>query len=136
MSLLPHLRSGGKEQLPDRYLFWDLYGQCGAARGPWKLVGEISNHHGRFGPAAAEAEKTTFALFNLEHDLGEKDDVSGKFPDIYKDLKTRHVQWLRSFATADDAKNAAPADDSRAKRKAEKQLKREKKAQKKEKEPE
>ena len=132
VSLLPHLRSGGKEQLPDRYLFWDLYGQCGAAHGPWKLVGEISNHHGRFGPAADEAEKTKFALYNLEQDLGEKNDLSAQFPDVYQDLKTRHVQWLRSFATADDAKQPAPADDDRAERKAEKQLKREKKEQKKE----
>jgi arylsulfatase A-like enzyme len=114
VSLLPHLRSGGKEKLPDRYLFWDLYGQCGAAHGPWKLAGEISNHHGRFGPAADEAEKTKFALYNLEQDLGEKNDLSAQFPEVYQDLKTRHVQWLRSFAKADDAKKVAPADDKPA----------------------
>jgi arylsulfatase A-like enzyme len=100
VSLLPHVRSGGRDPLPDRYLFWDLYGQCGAARGPWKLVGEISNHHGHFGPAADEAEKARFALYNLEQDLGEKDDVSAQFPEIYQDLKDRHVRWLRSFAAA------------------------------------
>jgi arylsulfatase A-like enzyme len=127
VSLLPHLRSGGKENLPDRYLFVDLYGQCGAIHGPWKIVGEISNHHGRFGPAAEEAEKTMFALYNLEQDLGEKNDVSGQFPDIYQDLKTRHVQWLRSFATADDAKKAAPAGGDRTERKEKRRQKREKK---------
>jgi arylsulfatase A-like enzyme len=131
VSLLSHLRSGGKEQLPDRYLFWDLYGQCGAAHGPWKLVGEISNHHGRFGPAADEAEMAKFALFNLDEDIGEKNDLSAQFPDVYKDLKTRHVEWLRSFATADDAKQPPAAGRDRAKKKTERQLKREKKAQKK-----
>lgn len=111
VSLLPHLRSGAKAPLPDRHLFWDLYGQCGAAHGPWKLVGEISNHHGHFGPAADEAEKTEFALYNLDRDLGEKDDLSARFPEIYRDLKTRHVQWLRGFATPGDSKDATPAGD-------------------------
>jgi arylsulfatase A-like enzyme len=111
VSLLPHLRSGAKVELPDRYLFWDLYGQCGASHGPWKLVGEISNHHGHFGPAADEAEKTEFALYNLDRDLGEKNDLSARFPDIYQDLKTRHVQWLRSFATPEDSKDTTPAGD-------------------------
>src|SRR6185369_8433687 len=29
VSLLPHAKSAGKVPLPDRYLFWDLYGDCG-----------------------------------------------------------------------------------------------------------
>lgn len=37
ISLLPHLRAAGNSSLPDRYLFWDLYGACGAARGPWPV---------------------------------------------------------------------------------------------------
>ena len=48
VSLLPHLRSGGTEALPDRYLFWDLYGKMAAVHGRWKIVGEIPNHHGKF----------------------------------------------------------------------------------------
>ena len=91
--------------------------------------GEIANHHGRFGPAADEAEKAKFALYNLEQDVSEKNDVSAKFPDVYQDLKTQHVQWLRSFATADDAKKPEAADDSRAERKEKKKRKREKKEQ-------
>ena len=117
VSLLPHLRSGARDPLADRYLFWDLYGQCGAAHGPWKLVGEISNHHGHFGPAADEAERTKFALFNLDQDLGEKDDLSARFPEIYQDLKTRHVQWLRSFATPGDSKDVIPTGDKPAEKK-------------------
>ncbi len=118
VSLLPHLRSGARVELPDRYLFWDLYGQCGASHGPWKLVGEISNHHGHFGPAADEAEETEFGLYNLDRDPGEKDDLSARFPDIYQDLKTRHLQWLRSFATPGASKDAAATKDSPAVKKA------------------
>lgn len=34
VSLLPHAKSAAKTALPDRYLFWDLYGDCGALHGP------------------------------------------------------------------------------------------------------
>jgi len=98
VSLLPHLRSGGKTALPDRYLFWDLYGQVGALHGKWKMVGEISNHHGKFDEAVREAEQKRFALYNLAEDLGEKSDVAEKFPGIYDDLKSRHLGWLKQFA--------------------------------------
>ena len=98
IDLLPHLRSGGQAALPERYQFWDLYGQCGALRGPWKLVGTIDNHHGRFGLAADAAERTPFVLFNLEQDLGETRDLSAEQPVIYADLKARHVAWLRQYA--------------------------------------
>jgi len=98
VSLLPHLRSPGKTSLPDRYLFWDLYGQVGAVHGRWKMVGEISNHHGKFDQAVQDSKSAKFALFNLSDDLGEKTDVSAKFPEIYSDLKNRHLDWLKRFA--------------------------------------
>jgi arylsulfatase A-like enzyme len=98
VSLLSHLKSGGKTALPDRYLFWDLYGSVGALHGPWKMVGEISNHHGKFDKAADEAATATFELYNLNDDLGEKTDLAQKQPEIYRDLKQRHLDWLRQFA--------------------------------------
>jgi arylsulfatase A-like enzyme len=98
VSLLPHLKSGGKLALPDRYLFWDLYGQVAAVHGDWKMVGEIRNHHGKFDQAVQEAAKTKFELYNLADDLGEKTDLSAKFPQIYDDLKVRHLNWLKQFA--------------------------------------
>lgn len=116
ISLLPHARSKGATALPDRYLFWDLYGQCGALHGRWKLVGEIGNHHGRFTQAAREAEKTAFALYDLEQDIGEKNDLAARHPDIYADLKQRHLAWLRQFAKSADAvepATAAPPDSAK-----------------------
>jgi len=97
LSLLPLLRSGGKADLPDRYLFWDLYGDVAAVHGPWKMVGEIPNHHGRFDQAVRAAESAKFALYQLDDDLGETRDVSAKFPEVYQDLKRRHLEWLRQF---------------------------------------
>ena len=62
------------------------------------MVGQISNHHGKFANAVHEAEGTKFALYNLDEDLGETTDVSETFPEIYRDLKIRHLDWLRQFA--------------------------------------
>jgi arylsulfatase A-like enzyme len=98
VSLLPHLRSGGRDPLPDRHLFWDLYGDVAALHGPWKLVGQIPNHRGRFDQAVRDAEHALFELYNLDDDLGEQNNLAGKHPEIYRDLKTRHLEWLRQFA--------------------------------------
>jgi arylsulfatase A-like enzyme len=98
VNLLPLLRAPTQVKPPDRYLFWDLYGDVAALHGPWKMVGQIPNHHGKFANAVRDAEGAKFALYNLEQDIGEKTDVSEKFPEIYRDLKTRHLQWLRQFA--------------------------------------
>ena len=61
----------------------------------------------RFGPAADEAEKTKFALYDLEQDIGEKNDLSAKHPDVYADLKKRHLEWLRQFAAESTVSNTA-----------------------------
>ena len=98
VSLLTHAQTKAATPLPDRYLFWDLYGQCGALHGKWKLVGEIGNHHGRFANAVRDAEKAKFELFDLDEDIGEKRNVAADYPEIYADLKQRHLEWLRQFA--------------------------------------
>jgi arylsulfatase A-like enzyme len=99
VDLLPLLRDPGNRKLPDRYLFWDLYGDVAAIHGSWKMVGQISNHHGKFDKAAQEAEGAKFELYNLDDDLSESTDVADKYPEIYRDLKTRHLAWLRQFAS-------------------------------------
>ncbi len=98
VSLLPHVKSKAGVPLPDRYLFWDLYGDCGAVHGKWKLVGQIENHSGHFAQAVAEAGKAQFELYNLEEDVGEKHNLAAAYPEIYSDLKRRHLEWLRQFA--------------------------------------
>jgi arylsulfatase A-like enzyme len=98
INLLPLLRDPNHTKLPDRYLFWDLYGDVAALHGKWKMVGQISNHHGKFDKAAEEAATAKFELYNLEDDLGETTDLADRYPDIYQDLKSRHLTWLRQFA--------------------------------------
>jgi arylsulfatase A-like enzyme len=95
-SLMPHLRSGGQTPLADRYLFWDLYGKQAALHGPWKIVGNLPNHHGKFDRAVEDAERAQFELFNLVDDPHESRDVAAQHPHVYQDLKKRHVEWLRA----------------------------------------
>jgi hypothetical protein len=62
------------------------------------MVGEISNHHGRFDQAVDEASKATFELFNLKEDPGEQRNLASDRPQVYQDLKQRHLDWLRQYA--------------------------------------
>lgn len=97
-SLLSHLRSGTKIGLRDRYLFWDLYGKQAALHGAWKLIGELPNHRGDFRRAVADAAKADFKLYNLKTDPSEQRNLAAEHPDIYADLKHRHIDWLGAVA--------------------------------------
>ncbi len=94
VSLLPHLRSGAATPLPDRYLFWDLYGKMAAVHGRWKIVGEIPNHHGKFAAAVPRIRAATFELYDLGTDPGETKNVAAEHPDVARDLKDRYVRWF------------------------------------------
>lgn len=94
VSLLDHLRSGARDPLADRYLFWELYGKSGAQHGDWKLVKELSNHNGKFEQAIEAARVADFELYNLGEDLGETEDVAKRYPEVYEDLKGRYIDWL------------------------------------------
>lgn len=90
------MRSGGIEPIADRYLFWDLYGSQAALHGRWKLGGELGNHHGHFDKAVQEAEQGQYELYDLKKDPGETHDVAATEPEIYRDLKRHHIDWLRT----------------------------------------
>jgi arylsulfatase A-like enzyme len=98
VSLLDHLTSGGKSALPDRFLFWELYGASAALHGPWKIVAHLDNHNGKFNKAATTAEAATFELFNLDTDIGETHNLAANHQEIYTDLKNRFVEWLNIAA--------------------------------------
>lgn len=94
ISLLEHLKSGGKSALPNRTLFFDLWGKQAAIQGPWKIVADTGNHNGKFDKAVSAAKAADYMLVNLENDLGETTDLKDKHPEIYADLKDRFVAWL------------------------------------------
>ncbi len=94
VSLLEHVKSGGRTALPDRFLFWDLWGKQAALHGPWKIAADTGNHNGKFDKAVASAERAEYMLVNLDNDLGETIDLRDKHPEIYSDLKERLIEWL------------------------------------------
>jgi arylsulfatase A-like enzyme len=95
VNLLEHARAGGRGRLPNRYLFWDLWGKMAAYHGGWKLVGQIDNHRGRFAEAVPQIEAAQFELYNLSDDLGEQRDIAATHPGIYKDLKQHLIEWFK-----------------------------------------
>ena len=96
ISLLPHLKSGGREPLADRYLFWDLFGKLAAVHGDWKIVATIDNHHGKFDQALEKIAAAKFELYNLSQDVGETKDLAADHPQVYDDLKQRYIAWFRA----------------------------------------
>jgi len=100
VSLEDHLKSGGSGPLPERTLFWDLFGASAALRGHWKLVAHLDNHNGDFGQAAVNARGATFELYNLSTDLSESRNLAAEHPDTYQELKTQLVAWLDGASSA------------------------------------
>ncbi len=67
------------KKLPKRTLFWRFGKQKVARKGPWKLL--------------VQGEK--IMLFNLDDDLGEKNDLAGEKPGIVKTLRDELAAWER-----------------------------------------
>ncbi len=68
---------------PHSTLHWESGGQQSARRGPWKLHGI----------------KNKFALYNLDDNPGETNDVASTHPQVFEELKSSLQKW-RSTRTA------------------------------------
>ncbi len=90
VSLVEHLTSGGKKGLGRDAVYWhfphyrhdDIVPYSIIRSGNWKL---IKRYEGK-----------TFELFNLEDDIGEKNDFSAEKPNIVKELNNKLENWLES----------------------------------------
>ena len=83
-SLVPVLLEGAS--LEDRALFWDYRGRQAMRHGAWKLV------TGEKGQEAA-------ALFSLDDDLGEKNDLATRFPQRTKAMLQSIAAWQEDVKT-------------------------------------
>ncbi|MBN2325972.1 MAG: sulfatase-like hydrolase/transferase [Candidatus Omnitrophica bacterium] len=70
------------EKIPNRTLYWWYKRQKAVRQGDWKLLVQENGN----------AE--TVRLFNLQHDLAEKNDVSSQHPDLMKTLLNSLNRWL------------------------------------------
>jgi len=84
VNLLPYL-GGASQSSPHSHLFWRTFGgvQSAVRSGPYKLL--------RDGNAPP-------ALFNLDEDIGEADNLAARKPDIMKSLGAALDQWNGELA--------------------------------------
>ncbi|MEF8810755.1 MAG: sulfatase-like hydrolase/transferase [Bacteroidales bacterium] len=80
-NILPVLLEGGT--LPERTLYWKIGDEWAVLKGPWKLV--------------KDGDKK--ALFNLEKDIGENEDLSSQYPDRVKDLTHQYQEWKQEVSS-------------------------------------
>lgn len=66
--------------LPERDLFWRMDNEKAVRRGPWKLV----------------VRDDATQLFNLDDDIGEREDVAAEHPELVDDLITSLRAWERN----------------------------------------
>jgi arylsulfatase A-like enzyme len=75
VDLLPMLTKGAR--LPERMLFWRYKKGKAARKGPWKLL--VQNNQSK--------------LYNLDEDLGEKENLALARPDMVKALEDELAAW-------------------------------------------
>jgi arylsulfatase A-like enzyme len=82
--MMPVLK--GKMESPRKEMFWKRKDQLGARVGKWKWV-DMGGEGG--------------GLFDLENDIGEKNDLSEQQPETLKMVKDRFNNWLRDMEAAE-----------------------------------
>ncbi len=107
VSILDHLRTGGKKGINRDAIYWHFPHYRGSVvpysiirSGPWKL---IKRYEGK-----------TYELFDLQRDLSEENDLSNEMPEKVKELDTKLAKWLKSVG----AKMPKPNPDYQPEKKA------------------
>jgi arylsulfatase len=84
-SMLPLLTTQKDHVHDENYVMgWELFGRCALRKGKWKIY-KIEPPFG----------KGAFELFNLEEDPTESNDLSAKFPEIYKDMLNHWNDYVK-----------------------------------------
>jgi len=74
------------EKLPERTLFWRYRKQKAVRKGPWKLLVQNDN----------------LTLYNLDDDLGEKNNLAGNKPETVKMLQAELEAWEKEVSAGVD----------------------------------
>ena len=83
----------GEAESPRSEMFWKRKSRVAARLENWKWV----DMDGKAG-----------GLYNLAEDIGEKNDLSGKHPDVLQLIKDRYANWMK---TMDEAEPRGPFRD-------------------------
>jgi len=88
LSLIPHMKTSGKEAIPERTMIFELWGNVGVRKGKYKLWGDVGRDLSPDWPAlVAKLKESDLALFDLSKDLGERNDLRTQLPEVYASLK-------------------------------------------------
>ncbi|MDA9859483.1 hypothetical protein N9D23_15375, partial [Rubripirellula sp.] len=100
MSLMPHMLSLGKTGLPERTMIFELWGNIGLRKGDYKLWSQVGREHSPdWQTLATELKRTDLALFDLNQDVAEQNDLRTKLPEVYTSLKTELLDHLSGVNT-------------------------------------
>ena len=98
MSLMPHMLSAGKKTIPERGMIFELWGNIGLRKGDYKLWSDIGREHSPdWNALVAELERADLALFDLSKDVGEKNDLRTKHPEVYSSLKAELINHFANI---------------------------------------
>ena len=114
MSLIPHMLSSGKKNVPERTMIFELWGNIGVRKGSYKLWSQIGRNSPDWEVQIAELKKTDLALFDLSKDVAEKRDLRTKLPDVYASLKKELIDHLANLNTEYPG-SAGPRDQGKKK---------------------
>jgi arylsulfatase A-like enzyme len=97
VNLLPFL-TGEATGSPHDALYWRLGGMMAIRRGDWKRVKASEGPLRETDPAVLK-DLSLAELYNLAHDIGEKNNLAAKHPDKVKELADAWQRWNRELAT-------------------------------------
>ena len=98
MSLMPHMLSAGEKTTPERTMIFELWGNIGLRKGRYKLWSQIGREHSPdWNALIAELEHTDLALFDLNKDVAEKNDLRTELPEVYTSLKTELIDHFANI---------------------------------------
>ncbi len=97
-SLVPYMRSDGKESIPERAMIFELWGNIGLRKGDYKLWGNIGRESSPdWAALASKLQSADLSLFDLSKDVGEKIDLRTEFPETYASLKSELIDHLTNI---------------------------------------
>lgn len=95
LSLLPHMRSAGKQSIPERTMIFELWGNIGLCKGDYKIWADVGRDSTPDWQALiAEIKNADLALFDLSEDVGEQYDLRSQKPEVYTSLKTELIDYF------------------------------------------
>jgi arylsulfatase A-like enzyme len=98
ISLVEHISSGGKTNLPDRTMFFELMGRVAVRRGDDKLVsGQLESTRGQWNEHADQMRGKDMELYDLGSDIAEKNNLRKDKPKVYQDLKKQTLNYFESI---------------------------------------